>query len=221
MYRKGGLGLENVLTTEVMLPLSYLPRDHFLGHVLRQAHGEPTARAATHLVADHAEDALVSVLSAEVSLPGGVTVQPDAIIETGAAYVLVEAKRAGRARFGPEQLAREYLATLQEAGERTPVLLLILGAAPPVTINGVGLREVNAAIAEQLPAVLTRTGVDSDLEELISRIPDVVAWTTWHEIAQIVTRQHEELRIEDPSLRASITRVVSALQAAITVHCPT
>lgn len=38
-YRAGGRGLENVLTAEVLLPLSYLPRTAFLGPVLRTARG--------------------------------------------------------------------------------------------------------------------------------------------------------------------------------------
>lgn len=38
-YREGGRGLENVLTAEVLLPLTYLPRGPFLAPVLRSAHG--------------------------------------------------------------------------------------------------------------------------------------------------------------------------------------
>jgi hypothetical protein len=43
-YRKGGRGLENVLTAEVLLPLSYLPRDKFLGAVIRAAHDADVPR---------------------------------------------------------------------------------------------------------------------------------------------------------------------------------
>jgi hypothetical protein len=49
-YRQGGRGVENVLTAEVLLPLSYLPRDAFLGAVLAGAYG------ATRPLADLARD---------------------------------------------------------------------------------------------------------------------------------------------------------------------
>lgn len=38
LYRRGGRGMENVLTAEVLLPLSFLPRTHFLGELLLAAH---------------------------------------------------------------------------------------------------------------------------------------------------------------------------------------
>ena len=47
-YREGGRGMENVLTAEVLLPLTYLPRAPFLAPVLRSAHG---ASAAVELAA--------------------------------------------------------------------------------------------------------------------------------------------------------------------------
>lgn len=47
-YRQGGRGMENVLTAEVLLPVTYLPRGPFLAPVLRGAHG---ASAAVELAA--------------------------------------------------------------------------------------------------------------------------------------------------------------------------
>lgn len=42
-YRRGGRGVENVLTAEVLLHLSFLPRTHFLAEVLLAAHGAEKA----------------------------------------------------------------------------------------------------------------------------------------------------------------------------------
>ena len=39
LYRRGGLGTENLLTTDVLSPLSYLPRQHFLGEYCGQRTG--------------------------------------------------------------------------------------------------------------------------------------------------------------------------------------
>jgi hypothetical protein len=61
-YRQGGRGLENVLVTEVFAALDLLPREAFLGSILRSAHSGDQARAAA---AAGAEDARVEVL------PGG------------------------------------------------------------------------------------------------------------------------------------------------------
>jgi hypothetical protein len=135
-YRDGGLGRENVLTAEVLTALDYLPRTAFLGAVLAAAHGADQARSQ---VMSEVEEAVITLLPDEVRLQprnphqqDGLVVQPDAIISSSNSYVLVEAKRLRRSSFQPEQLAREYLAVTQQANGRTPLLLLILGAPPPV-----------------------------------------------------------------------------------------
>ncbi|WP_404387425.1 hypothetical protein [Humibacillus xanthopallidus] len=216
LYRRGGLGMENVLTTEVLSPLSYLPRQHFLGEVLRSAHGAEAAMAA---VITEIEDAEIFILPPELTLqPGALNVQPDAVIESTGVYVLVEAKRIRRASFQPEQLAREYLTVLREAGDRVPALLLILGAPPPVTVKQHGLRDIRDAISERLPWLLTRTGADEDVEELVEQIPQVVSWITWAEIDEIVRRQVAGFEVDDPSVRHSVERLAAALSSAIQVH---
>ena len=58
-YRKGGLGHENVLTTEVFQALDFLPRRLFLGAVLAEATGADSARQ--QLVAE-IEDAELDLL---------------------------------------------------------------------------------------------------------------------------------------------------------------
>ncbi len=73
-YRDGGRGRENVLTAEVLWPLSCLPRDAFLAEVLRHAHG---AEANRLRAAAEAAEADVMLLPDEIKLgPERVVVQP-------------------------------------------------------------------------------------------------------------------------------------------------
>ena len=220
LYRRGGRGMENVLTAEVLLPLSFLPRTHFLAEVLLAAHGAHGAKTALRRIAAQIEDSELSVLPHELKLqPAGTVVQPDALLDTLGGYVLVEAKRIRRASFQREQLAREYLAVLREAKARDPVLLLILGSPPPVTVKKQGLRKITEAIEEHLPTVLSNTGADERLDDLVTRIPEVVSWITWEEISTVVTCQLSSMKIEDPSLRGTVERLATAVSAAIAIHC--
>lgn len=43
-YRQGGRGRGNVLSAEVLMALDFLPRDRFLGAVIRAADGAEPAR---------------------------------------------------------------------------------------------------------------------------------------------------------------------------------
>jgi len=217
LYRGGGRGKENVLTAEVMISLDFMPRTHFLGAVLRAAHG---AKSALGGVAAQIEDCEISVLPPELSLlPAGIVVQPDALLKTPNGYVLVEAKGLRRASFGPQQLAREYLAVTRAAGSRDPVLLLILGSPPPFTVRGQGPKDIKQAISESLSLVLHKTGAEGELsDDLLKRIPKVVSWITWAEINTVVTRQLSRMKIEDPSLRGTVKRLATAVSAAIAVH---
>ena len=116
LYRHGGRGMENVLTAEVLLHLSFLPRTRFLAEVLLAAHG---AKDALRGIAVQIEDCELSVLPQELKLqPAEIVVQPDALLETVGGYVLVEAKRIKKASFQREQLVREYLVALREAKAR-------------------------------------------------------------------------------------------------------
>lgn len=217
-YRGGGRGRENVLTAEVMISLDFLPRTHFLAEVLRcAAHG---AESALGGVAAQIEDCGISLLPPQLTLqPAGIVVQPDALLETSGGYVLVEAKGLRRASFGPQQLAREYLAVIREAGTRDPVLLLILGSPPPFTVQGHGPKDVRQAISESLPAVLHKTGADDEhLDDLVKRIPEVVSWITWADIESIVVRQMSSVKVEDPSLHRTVERLVTAVSTAIAIH---
>lgn len=216
LYRGGGRGKENVLTAEVMISLDFLPRTHFLAAVLHATHG---AEDALRGVAAQVEDCKLSVLPPQLTLsPAGTVVQPDALLETPSGYVLVEAKGLRRASFGPQQLAREYLAVIRAAGTRDPVLLLILGSPPPVTVKKQGLRGITEAITEHLPMVLDNIGTSERLDDLVTRIPEVVSWITWRELDTVVARQLSSVKIEDPSLRGTVERLATAVSAAIAVH---
>lgn len=133
-------------------------------------------------------------------------------------YVLVEAKRIKKASFQREQLAREYLAVIRAAQTRHPVLLLILGSPPPVNVKKQGLRHITAAIEEHLPTVLSNTGADERVDDLVKRIPEVVSWITWGELDTVVARQLPFMKIEDPSLRGTEERLAKAVSIAIAIH---
>ena len=84
--------------------------------------------------ADHARNVLVNEIEeAELRfLPRDMTlapnrsgtnqlvVQPDALITSPGSFVLVEAKRVRSSSFQPEQLAKEYVATMAHVATRTP-----------------------------------------------------------------------------------------------------
>ena len=216
-YRDGGRGRENVLTAEVLSPLSYLPRDQFLGKVLRSAHG---AKDACIGAASEIEMAQLSLLPDQSLLPGStVVVQPDATIAMPNHFVLVEAKRIRSASFQPEQLAREYVTLLQEAGDRQPLFLLILGAPPPVAVKGHGRLPLMEVVATQLDAVLARTnGFNRSTGSLLAQLPATLAWITWTEIREIVVAQAAGFLHVPDGLAGTVDRLASAVVTAIDWH---
>jgi hypothetical protein len=222
-YRDGGLGFENVLTAEALQGLDFLPRSSFLGAVISAAHGAPTACA--QLCAD-AELIEFTVLPPDVPLEayGGsnqerISVYPDALLVSPGCSSVVEAKRIRGGSFRPEQLAREFLLAIRAAEGRTPLLLLILGAEPPVLVEGLGRVPIEDAIAAQIGAVLGRIGwSEYTREALLKMLPDVVTWITWHEISAVVEAQLDALGPIETSIRASITRLADSVTSAISRH---
>lgn len=216
-YRDGGRGRENVLTAEVLSPLSYLPRDRFLGEVLRSAHGATDACAG---VAAEIENADLILLPEQSLLPGStVVVQPDATMTTPGHFVLLEAKRIRSASFQPEQLAREYVDLLNEAGDRVPLLLLVLGTPPPVAAKGHGRLDPFDAVTSQLAAVLARTeDFDRDAAALEALLPQTVAWITWAEVREVVLRQAAGFISLEPGISGTVDRLASAVVTAIDWH---
>ena len=213
MYRQGGRGIENVLTAQVLQALDLLPRTAFLGRVIRDAHGADAARAR---VAGEVEDLTVAFLPEEMTLAAdGARVQADALLTGPSTVVLVEAKASGRSPFQPAQLSREYRALLQQAGDRMPLMLLMLGAPPPMMVSGSGLLDPLAALAAELRA----HGSDAPAtDELLQRAPEALAWTTWTDIAAVVADEMTRLKIPDPSVAAAVRRTAQSLVDAVSWH---
>lgn len=220
-YREGGRGRENVLSAEVMMALDFLPRTHFLGALMSAAEGAEEAR--TTLISE-IEQAELSFLPGDLSLtpnvPGKalIAVQPDALITTDKAFVLVEAKRVRTSSFQPEQLAREYVATMANTGVRTP-LIFLLGVKPPVTVKGRGKLSLELAIAPALESILSRINNQQfELEELIRGIPEVFCWISWPEVSELVRAQAESFAATDPSTNASVQRLAASVNSSIAWH---
>ena len=218
-YRGGGRGFENVLSTEVLQALHFLPRSTFLTAVVRAFHdGSPATRAAFEAEAEEA-DFLV--------LPGGgmylqtenmpkVEVQPDALITTPSVYCLVEAKRIRSSSFQPRQLAREFVMAQQFAGERRPMLAPLLSAPPPVRVQGRGRLSIRDAIVTALPQIFCP---GSDLTTWKARIDETVAWLTWAELAEQMRLAQQKFTSADPSVDAGgINRITGSLLKSIEWH---
>ena len=216
-YRDGGRGRENVLTAEVLSPLSFLPRDTFLGELLRHAHGPGDVCAR---VAAEVEDADITLLPDELVLgPQGIKVQPDAQLISPNCYVMVEAKRIRRSSFQTEQLAREYVALLTAAGRKLPLLFLILSGPPPLAVKGHGRLGIHEAVSLRLADVLARTdGQAGSFETLAARIPDVFAWVTWDEVRTLVSAGRDAFRDAPAGLDRTVERLCEAVTTAIHWH---
>ncbi|MHA7239541.1 hypothetical protein [Arthrobacter sp. TMS1-12-1] len=220
-YRAGGRGMENVLTAEVMMGLDLLPRDHFFAQVVRSCSGAVEARAR---LIEHVELAEMSLLPGDMSInPDGVAsknfiVQPDAIIQSPDVFTFVEAKRIKSSSFQPEQLAREYVAVMSNAGERMPILFL-LGVEPPVSVQRHGKMPLHDAIRLHLPAVLERAGgIGVSEEELMARLDDVVCWISWDTLATSLSTQTRSFSCGDASTEAAVLRLGNQLTSAIAWH---
>jgi hypothetical protein len=148
----------------------------------------------------------------------GVHVQPDATIITPNAYVLVEAKRIRRSAFQENQLARELVAVIQEARNRTPLLLLVLGDSPPVKVRGVAERvEIATAMSARLSSVAARAELGLTDIELVERIPEVTAWVTWSEIREVVIHGRDQFQ-EVSEFAGTLRRLCDAAVSAIDWH---
>ncbi|MEV8373678.1 hypothetical protein AB0P21_13115 [Kribbella sp. NPDC056861] len=219
-YRNGGRGRENVLTAEVLGPLSYLPRSTFLAAVFRAAHGADETR---ELLAREAEQSQLTLLPDESTLsPGGTVVQPDGLLTTPSCHVLIESKGMGKSAFQREQLSREYLCVLRDAGPARPLLLLIIPNEPPVPVKGHGRLSIEAAINLYLEPVLARTaGLDVPAEDVVARIPESVAWLTWSELQRAVADARIDLTAVPASVAGTVERLKADLLTAIDWHSQT
>jgi len=212
-YRQGGRGKENVLSAQVLQALDLLPRTAFLGRVIHEAHGADEARAR---VVKEVEDLSLVFLPDEVALAAdGVRVQADALLTGPTTLVLVEAKASAQSPFQPAQLSREFRALLQQAGNRTPLMLLILGAPPPVKVSGRGLLDPLAALSAELQASAPEA---SGLDELLHRAFEILAWTTWSSVATAVADEMTRLKVPNQSVAASVRRTGQSLVDAVGWH---
>lgn len=211
-YRDGGLGKENVLTAEVWQALNFLPRDAFLGRVLSGAHGADTARS--HVARD-VENLQVDVLPGDLALPHlPVRAQPDALLRADRSLVFVEAKRIKTSAFQAEQLVRELLLTGHHAAGRTPLLLLVLGAPPPIPVRGHGRLDIADAVALGADLISERLGQDIAIGDPMATIAHI----TWNEIAGIIKRGAEAYVSADDSALRAIRRIAAAAVDAVSAH---
>lgn len=211
-YRDGGLGLENVLTTEVFQALDFLPREDFLGAVLRAATGADEAREQ---LAGEAEQAVVDLLPGDLVEPDlSLRVQPDAVITSPSSYVFVEAKRIRTSSFSVEQVARELLVTAHHSRGRRPLLLLVLGAAPPLRVKGHGL--IGVAEALQLGTDLIAARLGREVRPLDADTS--IAYITWSEIAAQVERVAARYADTAVGTPGTVRRLAASLVEAVQVH---
>jgi len=215
-YRNGGRGRENVLTTEVFALLNVLPRTVFLGAVLAAAHGADDARAAA--VAD-VEPMRVEVLpgDTQATLRDGSTsiwaVQPDVRLDSRRTTVWVEAKRIRSSSFQEHQIARTLQAMLSSGGHEVRILLLVLGAPPPVKVQQLGTVGIAESVAHSTAAMDSR-----DQEMLLTASRNALAWLTWDELATAVHRAADAYVTADPSTIAAVRRTTAAIERAIKWH---
>ena len=222
-YRNGGRGYENVLTAEALLGLDFLPRSSFLGQVVSRSHGAAAARA--RLVAEIESVRFTLLPGNQYLIPSGkrhqtkLPVQPDGIIESPGTFLILEAKRIRSSSFQPEQLAREYVLALRDAGKRTPLLWLILGEPPPVKVVGHRRLAIPDAIARHIESVLKRAENHKiKRAEAVAGIDDVVCWITWEEISSVVEEQAVAMTAVDPSQVAAFRRLSESVIRAIAWH---
>lgn len=222
-YREGGRGYENVLTAEALQGLDFLPRSSFLGTVLSQAHGADESRS---LLVSEIEDANITLLPGNyyLKMSGNsyqerLPVQPDGIIESANTFTVLEAKRIRHSSFQPEQLAREYLLALRDAGERKPILLLLLGAPPPIQVTRTGKMNIIDAIHKYVPNVLKESdGHQINLQRAMELLDGAVCWITWQEISDIIALEQRSFACKDQSTKATVNRLANTVTRAIAWH---
>ena len=224
-YRQGGRGVEEVLTTEVLLGLGFLPRKPFFEDFVK--HLTHTGSSAPFLTSDEIDSLdFRPIPSGRHALrPNAEThqeaidVQFDAMAETCSSRIFIEAKRIGISSFQEEQLARTFLIALRESDNLAPRVLLLLGSPPPVKIKQVGRVDVKEGILARIEAVYEKTDyLNLSLAEAESRIDECVAWITWDEIKMSVERSMQQYENPDSSTYAAVKRVAEFVKDSIEWH---
>ncbi len=108
---------------------------------------------------------------------------------------------------------------MQQAGDRTPLLLVVLGSPPPVAVEKIAGRvELEEAVIQRLEHVMTAPESSWRSEDLVRRIPDTLAWTTWAEIQAVVMANRHRFSNAPDGLAATVTRLCDAATTAIHWH---
>ncbi|MBD2033861.1 hypothetical protein H6F76_02180 [Leptolyngbya sp. FACHB-321] len=226
-YHQGGRGFENVLTAEVFQALDFLPRKQFLGAVIEASHGAEKVRMLLRQEIEQSEFRLLPGVENSYLIPSAgshqtkLSVQPDGIIQSPSCYGILEAKRIQSSSFQAEQLAREFVLVMRDAQHRhrQPLLWLVLGSAPPVRVKGHGRLLPKDAILHYLDLVLARAENHNLVQStLIEQIDEVVCWTTWEAIAEVVRVQAENMTLSEPSLRGCIHRLTESIKQSVAWH---
>ena len=215
-YRGGGLGRENVLTAEVFTALDFLPREAFLGEIIRESHG--ASASPKDAVAGESENGSVTVLPGDLDptdAPGSTwRVQPDVLIESPSGVAFVEAKRIKSSQFQEHQLLKT-LATLRDyAGSRDFLLLIVTGDPPPYRVE----RQGRLSIADSIEHSLSIVSDPGDREQLRSAAETSICWTTWEDIAGIVNASARSIAPETGPAAATIQRLAASVQDAVHRH---
>jgi hypothetical protein len=224
-YRQGGRGVEEVLTTEVLLGLGFLPRKPFFENLVK--HFMYNGSGGPFLTSNEVESFdFCPIPSGRHALKpdaethqAAIDVQFDAMAQTCNSRIFIEAKRIGTSSFQEEQLARTFLIALRESDDLVPRVLLLLGSPPPVKIKKVGRVDVKEGILARLGEVYEKTDyLDLSLEEAESRIDECVAWITWNEIKKSIERSMQQYENPDPSTYAAVKRVAEFVKNSIEWH---
>ncbi len=217
-YRGGGLGKENVLTTEVFSALDFLPRDAFLGDIFRQAHDGSTAvKTAVAATAEHAD---VTVLPGDVhpcdsqGQPLGWRLQPDVIIETDTTVCFVEAKRIQTSQFQEHQLFRTLYALHSYANGRDALMLVITAQPPPYRIQ----RHGRLTIGESIHRSLDTVSHAEDQATLRLLTDTSICWITWEDIAVLASEAAAGLTDLPGPVQRTVDRLAASIGDAIHRH---
>ena len=108
---------------------------------------------------------------------------------------------------------------LQEAGDRSPLLLVVLPDPPPIAVRSHGRLSLHDAVAHWIEPVAERVLAElPPIAELIDRIDSTVAYVTWSQVAASVESGLRETQIDDSSLAATVGRLSQSVLTAIEWH---
>ena len=135
-------------------------------------------------------------------------VQPDGRLKSDRTAVWLEAKRIRPSSVQERQLARTLAALLSNARDLAPLLLLVLGAPPPVQVQRQGRVRVAEAVEHPLPHL----GPAVDRHRVRDAV-ESVRWITWDEVDRAIADVAAGYANADRSTLAAAAMALGALQA--------